>query len=116
MSLVRLGHLLRERRGARHLREVAREVGVSAATLSRVESGRLPDLETFSKLCAFLEIDPAKMLGLPDRAGGASDPEGSEASVSVHFKTDRTYSPELASDLAALILAAQRYLDRATSR
>jgi hypothetical protein len=30
--------------------------------LSRIENGTLPDLETFSKICLFLKLDPAKIL------------------------------------------------------
>ena len=33
------------------LREFAKQAGVSLATLSRIENGNLPDIETFFKLC-----------------------------------------------------------------
>lgn len=115
MSLLSLGQLLRERRAGRHLREVAAEIGVSAATLSRIESGRLPDLETFSKICGYLAIDPSKVLGLPAREPADRASESAGTNVAVHFKTERTFDPELASDLATLILAAQQHLERTRS-
>ena len=65
MTLLRLGALLRERRGGRGIREVAQEIGVSPATLTRIEAGRLPDLLTFRKICAWLRINPAEILGIP---------------------------------------------------
>lgn len=40
------------------LREAALEIGISAATLSRVECNRSIDLETFAKLCTWLEKTP----------------------------------------------------------
>lgn len=38
------------------LREAAAEVGLSAATLSRVERQSLPDLPTYIKLCRWLGV------------------------------------------------------------
>ena len=49
MTLLRLGALLRERRGGRGIREVAQEIGVSPATLTRVEGGRLRTCLLFEK-------------------------------------------------------------------
>jgi len=41
-SLDSLGALVREKRGAKKLREAATEIGASAATLLRVEGGKTP--------------------------------------------------------------------------
>lgn len=38
------------------LREAAREIGISAATLSRIENGKTPDVETMGMICFWLEI------------------------------------------------------------
>ena len=48
------------------VREFAREIGISAATLSRIERGKLPDIETFGKLCSVLKLDPADILEIED--------------------------------------------------
>lgn len=37
------------------LRECAKQIGISASTLSRVERGRIPDLITYAKLCMWLD-------------------------------------------------------------
>ena len=42
-----------------------KEIGVSPATLSQVEAGKLPDLLTFRKICVWLKIDPAELLDIP---------------------------------------------------
>jgi transcriptional regulator with XRE-family HTH domain len=105
MSLLRLGMLLRERRGGRGVREVASEVGVSPATLSRVEAGKLPDLITFRKLCTWLNVDPAEILEI-------SDEKNSAPGAAVHLRADVLLSEEEAADLAQLILVAQRELAR----
>lgn len=66
-NIARIGPLLREKRRHRALREVAAEIGVSSATLSRVENGQLPDLQTFSKICRWLDTDPSVFLGYPTK-------------------------------------------------
>jgi transcriptional regulator with XRE-family HTH domain len=109
MSLLRLGNLLRERRGGRGVRDVATEIGVSAATLSRVEGGKLPDLLTFRKLCTWLKVDPAEILEISDEKTPLPTPAPAAA---VHLRADVLLSPEAAGDLAHLILAAQRELAR----
>lgn len=43
--------------GVNSLRKIAEEVGVSAATLSRVQRGKMPDLESFGKICKWMEGD-----------------------------------------------------------
>jgi transcriptional regulator with XRE-family HTH domain len=103
VSILKIGNLLMERRGDRGIREVAAEIGVSPATLSRVERGKLPDLLTFQKLCRWLRIDPAQLLDVPS----GTDAKKKQAVVAVHFRADATMSPAAAKDLAELILVAQ---------
>ena len=108
LTLQRIGPLLRERRGDRGIREVAQEIGISPATLSRVERGKVPDLETFRKICAWLRIDPGDVLGKPDPE---PSPDRSPAPIpAVHFKADRAINPRAAKALAEMILAGQRMM------
>jgi transcriptional regulator with XRE-family HTH domain len=109
MTLLRLGAMLRDRRGGRGIREVAQEVGISPATLTRVEGGRLPDLATFQKICSWLKVNPAEILDLPAETGATT----SDALVAaVHLRADRTLPENAALDLAQLIVAAHRELAR----
>jgi len=109
IPLQRIGPLLRAQRGDRGLREVAKEIGISTATLSRVERGKVPDLDTFRSICRWLKIDPGEVLGRPQRTpekqGAPAVPE-----PAIHFKADRAMSPETAGALAEMILAAQRMM------
>ena len=100
--IEQLGRQLRKKRGELGVRAAAKEIGTSPATLSRVERGHLPDLETFGKLCRWLEIDPAEMLGVTGQA--SRDPN-----IAVHFKKNQTLKPETAQALAQLILTAHRF-------
>lgn len=52
-----LSSMIKSKRGKKALRETSVEIGdISAATLSRIEQGSLPDVETFIRLCNWLNI------------------------------------------------------------
>lgn len=95
---------MQERRADKGVRAAASEVGVSPATFSRVENGGIPDLETFSKVCAWLGEDPSIYLGLKPRPGLATQ------TARVHFRKGVTIRPDSAKALGELILAAQQAL------
>ena len=44
------------------LRECAKQIGISAATLSRLERGYMPDLLTYAHVCKWLNEDLNKFL------------------------------------------------------
>jgi transcriptional regulator with XRE-family HTH domain len=49
--------MLKNKRGEKGLRTVAEEIGgVSYATLSRVEQGKIPDVNTFIRICKWMEV------------------------------------------------------------
>ena len=54
--LENLGLRVREKRGQQSIRAAAKEIGISHATLSRVERGYLPDLERYEKICKWLGV------------------------------------------------------------
>ena len=103
-SLESLGHLVAEHRADKEIRETAKAIGISPATLSRIENGHLPDLENFRLICAWLGIDPGSLLGIKTNAGTQ------QPSVRVHFRKDAAIKLETAQSLANMILAAQRAL------
>ena len=105
-TLASLGPMVREKRGARKLREVAREIDIGPATLMRIESGRIPDVETFGKVCKWLDVDPGSFLGFeqaqgqPERAGARG---GETVLVSAHLRADATPQPATIQALAKMI-------------
>ena len=49
--------MIKEKRGDKGLRETAKEIGqVSATTLSRLENEHLPDIETYMRVCNWLNV------------------------------------------------------------
>ena len=78
-------------------------IGISPATLSRVENGHLPDIANFRKICQWLEIDPAAVLGFDTDLMN-------RPVVSVHFRKSGTMPLETGAALAEMIQAAHRAL------
>lgn len=101
--LENLGRRVMEKRGSQGIRAAAKEIGISHATLSRVERGFLPDLENYRKICNWLGVE---FEGSTGRQVASTAPGVAQ----VHFKKERTTSPETAQALAELILAAQKAL------
>lgn len=100
-SLDALGQMVADKRGHLGIRATAAKIGISPATLSRVENGHLPDLENFQKICRWLKVDPSVLLGF--------DGEGVDRPIAaVHFRKKQTMELETAVALADMILAAQR--------
>lgn len=108
-KLSSLGALVRKKRGDRKLRETAHEIGIGPATLMRVENGRIPDIETFGRLCNWLGMDPGSFLGFQGEASTRSDAPvlgDPPVSLSAHFKADRAPEPATVNALAKMILLA----------
>ena len=97
-----LGLRLVQRRGSKGVRATAAEIGISPATLNRLEHGHMPDLETFAKVCGWLNVDPADYLGTRKQEA---------PTAAVHFRKGKTMSPRTAQALAILIIKAQEALE-----
>lgn len=104
LPIAELGRLIAAKRQNRGVRAAAAEVGISSATLSRVENGHMPDLETFAKICKWLDRDPREFLDIPVA------PATPASQTVAHFKKKRTVAIDTASALGELILAADRAL------
>jgi transcriptional regulator with XRE-family HTH domain len=104
LKIDELGQRVIDRRGPAGVRAAAKEIGISAATLSRIENGHVPDLETFARICAWLGEDPSKFLGLPRTKTATMQ-------ASVHLRKKRTTSVKTATALGHMILAAQAALN-----
>ena len=94
MNLAAFGERVAAKRGMLGVRAAAREAGVSPATLSRIENGHIPDLETFERLCRWLGEDPGQFLDMPTtRIVGT-----------VQFRKQKTVSRATAAALGELFL------------
>jgi len=101
IRIQQLGKRIQDARAGKGVREAAKEVGISPATLSRVENGHVPDLETYRKICLWLDEDPAIYLGFKPESTGMS-------TARVHFKKGAAIKPDSAKALSEMILLAQQ--------
>ena len=106
IDIALFSEAVRQRRGALGVRAAAEQIGgVSASTLSRIEQGRLPDLDTYMKLCRWLGLTPTHFaLGVASNSvdRGAPPVPLPERFV-MHLKADQTLKPETRQALATLI-------------
>lgn len=93
----KFSEMVRSKRGNTGLRLLAQNIGVSASTLSRIEQGNLPDIDTYLKLCDWLEVSS-------DYFTSASKvPEGGKNGVIAHLRADQSLPPETAEALIQMV-------------
>lgn len=121
IAIEKLSALVKSKRGTKGLRETAKEIGdVSPSTLSRIEQGKMPDLETFVKLCDWLGISTNEFIeGEEDGSANTSDvpiPEGASnlEIIEAHLRADRELNPDTAEALANMVRAAYNAVAKGT--
>ena len=104
LNLQDFANKIVKKRGEAGIRTTAAEIGISSSTLSRIERGYLPDLETFTAVCEWLEVNPGDILG--------SNIESDKPKLAaVHFRKEKTNTEETAKALANMIIYAQKALE-----
>jgi len=118
-ELGRTVHRCREERGL-SLRDLARETGISASTLSRIENGAgKPDADNIARLARWLEVPLERIMTV--RRRDETDPkpviyfphESTPAIVEAHLRADRNLTPETAKALSELFRVAYAQFSRA---
>jgi transcriptional regulator with XRE-family HTH domain len=98
LDAASLGRVIRAHRGDRSMRQAAAEAGVSLSTISRVESGALPDLASFTALCAWAGV-PASQFFTP-----IAERQDTPVEIAIaHLAADPRLAPEHASSIASVI-------------
>lgn len=109
LNADKLATLVRSKRGKRGLRETAKEIGkVSPSTISRVENGKTPDMETFLALCDWLEVPPAELINSTEEKKDSNTPEA----IAIQLRADKNLDPAIADALASLVKAAYKDLSQ----
>lgn len=111
LDTEKLRDLLRSKRGSKGLRLIASEIGgVSASTLSRIEQGNLPDIDTFLKICSWLEVTPDFFTKTE------SHKIDSKNQVIAHLRADRTLPSDTAEALIQMINLAYESANNHTKK
>lgn len=101
----KLSDMIRSKREGKGLREVAKEIGdVSPSTLSRIEQGNLPDIETYVKLCRWLEVSTEFFTENAESS--------SEKKIVAHLRADKALSKETSEALIKMIKLAYQAHDK----
>ena len=110
INLTKLSALLAKKRAKRPFREIAEEIGgVSTPTLSRIEKGKVPDIDTFMKLCRWLNVSPQDFQHSPSIDGHSELTEGER--FCALLRASRTLPPETAKALATMIQLAYKDIE-----
>lgn len=95
-----LAGMLKSKRADKGLRAVAEEIGgVSFATLSRIEQGKLPDVDTFIKICKWLDVPTDTFIVGDSKKKAASTRE----QVVAHLRAERELSKDTVNMLIRMI-------------
>lgn len=101
LNTEKLSLLLKSKRGSRGLRTVANEIGgISASTLSRIEQGNLPDVDTFLRICQWMEVSPEEFAKDETIEYG---PVNTKDLILSHLRADRTLAPQTIAALSEMI-------------
>ena len=88
-------------------RQVAREAGVSASTLTRMAQGKRPDVDSLAALLAWSGLSADQFVIADARAPAQADPL---AQITAYLRADPHLKPEAAGALEAVLKAAYEKL------
>ncbi|CAD0000756.1 MULTISPECIES: helix-turn-helix domain-containing protein [Flavobacterium] len=95
-----LAGMLKSKRASKGLRAVAEEIGnVSAATLSRIEQGKIPDVDTFISICNWLKVTTDTFI-LGDTS---NKPTSNKEHVVAHLRAEKELSQDTVNMLIKMI-------------
>lgn len=94
----KLSSMVKSKRGNKGLRDVSKEIGVSAPTLSRVEQGKMPDVDTFIKLCEWLGVTTDTFT-----VNGAKGLKPGKVALVAHLRAEKELEPETVNMLIKMI-------------
>lgn len=99
LDIDKLSTALKSKREALKLglRAAADQIGISFPTLSRIEKGNVPDLETYLKLCDWMKVNSEEYI-----KGGSGD-ELNQEKIIAHFRADRQLDSETVDLVSKMI-------------
>lgn len=107
LDIKRLAALVRNKRGSKKLRDISLEIGnVSPSTLSRVENGNTPDMETFTALCDWLQVPPGELFVTHQK----QQAQDTEEELALLLLGDKRLEPDTSYALVQIIKATYHYL------
>lgn len=107
-----LAEMIKSKRGNRGLRETAVEIGsISAPTLSRIENGNLPDIDTYFKICKWLDV-PTDYFAMKTNNKTEKTSAETKKEVIAHLRADKTLPQSTAEALIEMINLAYAKIEK----
>ena len=101
LNTSKLAQMIKSKRGSQGLRVTAKEIGdVSASTLSRIEQGNIPDIDTYILLCGWLDVSTDYFVLNKETEGSGSN------KIVAHLRADKILDPKTAEALIQMITVA----------
>lgn len=97
LDTKRFSEMIKSKRGNKGLRVLASEIGISASTLSRIEQGNIPDIDTYLRLCDWLEVSTDYF------TNSNTDTENVQNGIIAHLRADKTLPPSTSEALIQMI-------------
>lgn len=102
LNTALLSSMVKSKRGNKGLRSISLEIGeVSPATLSRVEQGRVPDVDTFIKLCRWLDVTADSFITSGDE--NVPHEVSNKELIIAHLRSDSELDPETVNTIVKLV-------------
>lgn len=96
-----LASMIKDKRGNQSLRAIASEIdNVSFATLSRIEQGKIPDIDTFVRICKWLNVSTETFI---DERIDNKEIVSTKDRVLAHLRADKALSKETTEMLIKMI-------------
>ena len=107
LDIPYLAALIKTKRGSRGLREIAQEIGeISPSTLSRIENGKVPDMDTFLRICDWLQVSSEEFI--KETQESQENQIATIDRIEGYLRADRELAPETAEALANLMKIAYK--------
>lgn len=116
LTIGQLGGELRRRRKDTgiSLRELEQDIGISAATLSRIERGSVPDVSIIEKLASWLGVN---VVAAGEEKNEVQTDEDLKRTIAVHLRANKNLSEGTARAIAdAFDLVMQLEIHRARNQ
>jgi transcriptional regulator with XRE-family HTH domain len=109
LNTAKLGEMVKLKRGNMGLRMVAEEIGgITAPTLSRIERGNLPDVDSFLKICKWLQVPPD--IFTLDHQSSDTFTKNHRKEIHAHLRADKNLPKEAADYLIQMVELAYKSL------
>lgn len=94
-----LASRIKTKRGSQGLRSTASNIEISAATLSRIEQGKVPDVDTFIKICKWLGESTDTFTQVKPRKGKSFNKQ----TIVAHLRAEKELDPDMVEIIASMI-------------